>query len=192
LKRITYILGALFCVLACHRSSEDRGYEIITDMVHAVPTEAFSESPFIKGKSAMLVPPDHSIARGQWEHPYGNTEADAIRAGKELKNPVPETKESFERGKELFGAFCLVCHGKAGFGDGPLIPKFPNPPAFRSKGVRNHLPGRIFHVITRGWGEMPPHSMQVGAKDRWAIVHYVRSLQGHSSRFAEDDLELWE
>ena len=37
--------------------------------------------------------------------------------------------------------------------------------------------GRIFEVITDGSGLMPSYKYPINAKDRWAIIHYVRALQ---------------
>jgi mono/diheme cytochrome c family protein len=37
--------------------------------------------------------------------------------------------------------------------------------------------GRIFEVITRGYGGMPDYASQIPDDDRWAITAYVRVLQ---------------
>ena len=37
--------------------------------------------------------------------------------------------------------------------------------------------GALFDVIANGKGAMNPYKDQVSAKDRWAIVHYLRVLQ---------------
>jgi mono/diheme cytochrome c family protein len=37
--------------------------------------------------------------------------------------------------------------------------------------------GRIFQVITRGYGGMPAYAGQIAVDDRWAIIAYVRLLQ---------------
>ena len=45
--------------------------------------------------------------------------------------------------------------------------------------------GRLFAVISEGYGSMPSHAAQIPAEDRWAIVAYVRALQ--RSRLATID-----
>jgi mono/diheme cytochrome c family protein len=74
-----------------------------------------------------------------------------------------------------------VCHGKQGVGDGPLVPKIPNPPAYTSPRVRDMPAGRIFHVITFGSGRMPSYASQLPAHDRWLIAAHVQTLQNSES-----------
>ena len=47
--------------------------------------------------------------------------------------------------------------------------------------------GHLFRVITQGYGSMPSYAGQVGPRDRWAIVAYVRALQ-LSQHFPADKL----
>ena len=37
--------------------------------------------------------------------------------------------------------------------------------------------GHFFQVITRGYGAMPDYAQQIPARDRWAIIAYIRALQ---------------
>ena len=100
-----------------------------------------------------------------------------MRASDELKNPYPTTEKSLARGKVVFSNYCLHCHGPKGEGDGPLIPKFPNPPSFTSRRVRAYTEGRLFHVASNGMGLMPSHKEQIDEADRWYVVQYVQTLQ---------------
>ena len=102
-----------------------------------------------------------------------------MRAGRELANPLHATQEVLSEGKELYGIYCLVCHGERGTGDGPLAGKIPAPPSYRSERVMGFAAGRIFHVVTMGSGKMPPYAAQLDVNERWAVATYVRaSLQG--------------
>ncbi len=38
--------------------------------------------------------------------------------------------------------------------------------------------GQIFHVLTRGQGNMAPYAAQLDPAERWKVVTYLRSLQG--------------
>lgn len=173
------LLLLLVGTFSCSRSSDQTGIEIFPDMVHSVAYEAFSENPVTKDGNTMMYAPKGSIARGIKPFHYGVGEKEAIRAGGELKNPLAPTKFTLNRGKELYNNYCLVCHGDAGKGDGPLIPKFPNPPSFTSKTLKAYEDGRLFHIIVRGAGDMPSHSAQIiSEKDRWSLVLYIRKLQG--------------
>ncbi len=44
--------------------------------------------------------------------------------------------------------------------------------------VKKNAAGRIFDTITNGRATMGPYKDQIPVEDRWAIVAYVRALQG--------------
>lgn len=161
----------------CTDNPKEKGYEYIPNMVHPVSFSPYSENPLTPDGKTMLPAVAGTIARGAELYPYGNSEEDRARAERELKNPIPLDAKSLERGKAVYEHTCLVCHGASGKGDGPIIPKFPNPPSFSTKRVLALNDGAIFHVITRGTGVMPPHALQVLPKDRWCLVHYVKKLR---------------
>jgi mono/diheme cytochrome c family protein len=111
--------------------------------------------------------------------------------GKEVTEfPFEMTKDVLARGKQRYEIFCSVCHGMTGQGDGRIVQRgFTRPPVYstdlsraaRIKGKDIKLidvpVGHIFGVITKGYGAMPDLNEQIPAKDRWAIVGYVRALQ---------------
>jgi mono/diheme cytochrome c family protein len=43
--------------------------------------------------------------------------------------------------------------------------------------MRSMPDGYLFQVMTNGFGTMPTYAPQVSARDRWAIVAYIRALQ---------------
>lgn len=84
------------------------------------------------------------------------------------------------RGKERFGIYCAICHGKSGDGQGitgqygvPAIANF-HLDTFKSG---SYPDGRIFEVITHGKGQMGAYGYNIPVRDRWAIIAYVRTLQ---------------
>jgi S-disulfanyl-L-cysteine oxidoreductase SoxD len=95
-----------------------------------------------------------------------------------LKNPVAETEAEIAKGKELYGIFCVPCHGESGRGDGLVGKKYrPTPENIGPGGVAGGMPdGTIYAVITRGADAMPPFGGDIPPKDRWLIVTYVRRL----------------
>lgn len=177
MKRSVILICGISLFIACERDPKKPGYEVLPEMVHAVPYEAFAPNPVTPDGKTLQLPPEGSIPRGFLPYHYGSTPEEAERAGRELSNPIAKSPEALARGKQAYETFCLVCHGPAGKGDGPLIPKFPNPPSFTSRNIREYPDGRIFHIVTKGSGMMPPHASQISPEDRWKIVHYVRSLQ---------------
>lgn len=176
-KTIIISITCLLFLSGCTRSSSDKGIEIFPDMVHAVPYEAFSASDITANGQSMQQEVPNTIARGRMPFTYGKGESEAKRAGRELKSPYKQTAKTLERGREVYTNYCLVCHGPKGKGDGPLIPKFPNPPSLTSKRLRKYKDGRIFHIITRGSGDMQSHGSQIDYKDRWFLVQYVNWIQ---------------
>lgn len=97
------------------------------------------------------------------------------------------------RGKQLYDANCVQCHGAQGRGDGYGAPFLVPPPRdltagefkFRttSSGV---LPtdDDLFRTISRGANGtgMPPWSYLLSDEERWALVDYVKTFD---RRFAE-------
>ena len=45
-----------------------------------------------------------------------------------IKNPVTASKDSLNRGQNLFVEKCAVCHGEKGDGNGPAAESFEIPP----------------------------------------------------------------
>jgi len=156
---------------------ERPGFEYMPDMAHSLPYDSFAPNPVTRDGKTLQAPVPGTIARGFLPFPYEATRADAERAGRELVNPRPRTPEALAQGRALFLTFCAVCHGESGAGDGPLVPRIPNPPAYTSERVRTMPAGQLFHVISRGSGRMPSYAAQIPADQRWLLVLYVQTLQ---------------
>jgi mono/diheme cytochrome c family protein len=179
--RVAFVLalaaGALGTTTGCDHESQ-RGLEYMPDMAHSLPYDSFARNPVTRDGKTLQAPVAGTVPRGFLPFRYQRTAEDAARAGRELLDPAPETPERIARGKVLYETFCLVCHGQTGQGDGPLVPRIPNPPSYSSERVRAFPPGQIYHVITLGSGRMPGYASQVSPEQRWLIVGYVQTLQG--------------
>ena len=110
-----------------------------------------------------------------------------VAAAERLKNPVPMSKASVERGKVVYGHFCVPCHGTSGKGDGPVAPKFVPPPPLDSPAVKGRADGYIYATIRLGSLSqlMPAYGYRMTEQERWDLVNYVRSLQGVVARVDE-------
>jgi mono/diheme cytochrome c family protein len=97
---------------------------------------------------------------------------------RDLVNPVPVSWESQRRGRQVFEQYCIVCHGPAGKGDGTVVPKFVPPPDLTLETSQQRADGYIYAMIRQGRGIMPRYGDKVRGTDRWAVVNYVRQLQG--------------
>jgi mono/diheme cytochrome c family protein len=94
-------------------------------------------------------------------------------------NPITADQTSIQRGAELFQINCVVCHGIAGKGDGPIASKLQNKPFdLTSFPIHSFTDGGIFFVISTGVpGKMPALNENLTVRERWDIVNFVRTLK---------------
>jgi mono/diheme cytochrome c family protein len=101
--------------------------------------------------------------------------------------PYVVDEPMLKRGRERFNIYCAVCHGRTGYADGMIVQRgYLKPPSYHEKRLREMPVGRMFQVITRGYGGMPDYAGQVPVDDRWAIVAYIRVLQYSQNAPAAD------
>jgi mono/diheme cytochrome c family protein len=177
------LLLTALAAFGVHRDPASPGWEFMPDMARSVPYDSYAPNPVTRDGKTLQPPVPGTIA---WDGPlpfhYAATPEEALRAGRELSSPVPPSPAALARGQAVFQTFCAVCHGLKGAGDGPLIPKFPNPPSYTSARLLTMPDGQIFHVITHGSGMMPGYAGQIAPEDRWKVVAWVRTLQGRVLR----------
>lgn len=101
--------------------------------------------------------------------------------------PFPVTREVLARGRERFNIFCSPCHDRVGTGQGMVVKRGYRPPqSLHIDRLRRAPVGHFFDVITHGFGAMPDYAEQVPARDRWAIIAYIRALQlSQNARLAD-------
>jgi len=168
--------AALLATAACDHQQRP-GFEYMPDMGHSVPYDSFAPNPVTRDGKTMQAPVAGTVPRGFRRLHYQPTPEDALRAGRELHSPFTADERTLAQGQRLFETFCVVCHGAAGKGDGPLVPKIPNPPSYTSERVRGMAAGQLFHVISYGSGRMPSYASQISERERWLIVSYVEVLR---------------
>ena len=105
-----------------------------------------------------------------WEAP-----ADA----KAAQNPISSGPEVLAEGKALYQRNCQLCHGPAGRGDGPATQYVKPAPADISTAEAQAAmtDGGMFWKLTTGRAPMPPFGKKLTERERWVVVHYVRSLK---------------
>jgi len=111
---------------------------------------------------------------------------------REIKPLNPTTEEEFpasiDRGRDLYGIYCVVCHGKDGNAGTPITLKgMPAPPI--TPFLQVFSPSHFYNKIRYGGafnlgstfqpmpGTMPPYGAQTSSQDRWDIVNYLKSSQ---------------
>jgi len=155
-----------------------RNYEIPSQMQYSPAYLSQTSNPVLPNGMTMQPAVAGTIPRGFHPFHYGSGQQEADRAGRELKNPFKPTTDNLARGEKVFNNTCAICHGQTGAGDGPIIPKYPNPPSYLTDKSRNLPDGTMFHVITMGRNNMPSHAAQVSYDDRWKVILHIRKLQG--------------
>jgi mono/diheme cytochrome c family protein len=128
-----------------------------------------------------------TVARGTLQ------ENDAFFTGKTanaavLELPFKVDEAVLSRGQERYNIFCTPCHDTTGSGRGMVVQRgYKQPPSFHDERLRNAAAGYFFDVMTNGFGAMPDYRMQLPARDRWAVIAYIRALQ-LSQRAATTDV----
>ena len=182
-RRLTWLGVILLPILSIggvqvmSRNTNVRNFEWPTQMQYSPAYRSQTANPVLPNGMTEQPPVFGTLPRGFEPFHYGPEPAEAERAGRELKNPFTATPENLARGQYIFSNYCLVCHGATGGGDGPLVPKYPNPPSYVTEKSKALPDGNMFHVITVGRNNMPSHAAQVSADDRWKVILYIRKLQ---------------
>jgi mono/diheme cytochrome c family protein len=147
------------------------------DMQDQPRFKPLAESDFYADLRSARPPVDGTVARGQLhEDAYlytgklGNNPGDYM--------PFPVTDAVLARGRERFNIYCAPCHSRVGDGNGVIVQRgLRRPPSFHVERLRKAPLGYFFDVMTNGFGAMPDYASQIPARDRWAIIAYVRALQ---------------
>lgn len=178
---IIAVLGCVsIAVTSCGKKDKNSpGVEFMPDMYRSPSLEtnmAYVSRETGDTLEANRLPAPNTIARGYMPYAYPNTPEGYEAAGANLHNPLPATEQNLKEGEELYGKYCVHCHGAGGEGDGLVGGKLPGPPPPYS--TKKDLPdGKMFHSITYGKGLMGPHAPLVSKDERWKLVLYIRKLQ---------------
>jgi len=177
---LTLVL-VMVAVVGCsqHSTSEDPPIHLVQNMDDQLKVKPQSESKYYADGLAMRTPIEGTVARGQ-HHPDSAFFYTGMDNERYLKvNPRSDDDGLLARGEERYRIFCEPCHGAVGGGKSIMVEKkMPPPPSFHEFRLRDSADGYFFHVISNGLGNMPPYKYQIPPKDRWAIVSFIRALQG--------------
>lgn len=168
---------ALLPVSGCEVGSERQGFDW-ERMIEQERYDAYEPSTEFPDGKVMRTPPEGTVPRERALEPAAV--ATGLEAGRPVERiPLPVTETLLARGQERFGIFCAVCHGAAGLGRsavGRAMTLAPPPPLHGPR-LREASDGHLFRVVTEGYGLMPSYARQLDARERWAVVAYVRALQ---------------
>ncbi len=155
----------------------------IWDMAFSPAYASQSPNPVFPDGETEQNPVPGTVARGYPPFPYPPGEAGRHEAGEALKNPYQATPENLSRGRFIYTAYCLPCHGPEGRGDGSVA-KIAPPLGFDNAGEygASLKDGEIYHVIMYGNNQMPSYASQLLEADRWKVILYLRQLQAKRAK----------
>lgn len=160
---------------ACQGVLPEPDFERMIDQRNYRP---YTEAPRFADDRAMRPPPEGTIDR---RRVLGRPDlTDGVVAGRYLtESPIPVDAALLARGRDRFDVFCAACHGLRGDGISEVARhmEMRKPPSLLVEPVRSFPPGRVFQVISLGYGLMPSYAADLPVDDRWATVAYLRALQ---------------
>jgi mono/diheme cytochrome c family protein len=108
----------------------------------------------------------------------GTVARDDLAQEEEAANKPAVTAELLSHGREQYNVFCSPCHDRTGSGRGIVVERgMPQPASFHEQRLRDADDEYFFDAITKGFGAMYSYSSRIRARDRWAIIAYLRALQ---------------
>lgn len=93
-----------------------------------------------------------------------------------LTNPLKPTPDVVADGAALYATYCALCHGVTGTGDGPLADRYRRMPDLTQRYVLDYPDGFVYTIIREGGRDMPRFADALSIDERWAVVHYLRTL----------------
>jgi mono/diheme cytochrome c family protein len=120
--------------------------------------------------------------------PPGNLESKSVRwakhhitiGGRKDHSPLTASNENIQAGKQAFGDYCVVCHGRDGQNTGvPFADKMAPPvPSLADSEVQAYSDGQLKWIINNGIfpSGMPASRGILSDEEMWQIVLYIRHL----------------
>lgn len=177
MRNLAFISSVTLILTACNASKNQTNIELIQNMMDQPNIKSQDWDPKNPEKVQMRVPPPKTVSRGHIPYKYAGDPAGAEKdVNPLLGNMSPEV---LTIGRTQYDIYCALCHGVTGNNEGSITTYMPvKPRALLSDEAKAYTDGRIYYAITAGKGVMGAYQGQIpNARDRWAIVNYVRSLQ---------------
>jgi mono/diheme cytochrome c family protein len=191
LSILTVVLPAFLITVSCSDVRRERGREYMPDMAYSRAYETYAPTDNLKQRGIFYnaSPVPGTVRRGE-PFPFPipkDKEGDSTNyiAAKQIANPIAASMDSLQlkEAERIYLINCGICHGTGLDGNGPLYnngngpyPAAPRNLVADAKTVA--MPeGQLFYSVTYGKGQMGPYGPQLSTKQRWMIVHYVKTKQ---------------
>jgi len=189
-KRRWWLLGGVLLAGLAWASPWD------IDMVDSVGFKAYEWKMLPARVEGTVQRPSGAIPRAYGNGHYQNDyvpEGDRMAPGTDaMHSPYPTDEKTVAKGERLFQVSCAPCHGVKGAGNGPVTYNKPDPDP--KKAIRRFMPAPnlsgpgaittsrsdeyIYYTIRNGSVMMPRYGVSLTDEERWAVVTYVRTLDG--------------
>jgi putative copper export protein/mono/diheme cytochrome c family protein/peroxiredoxin len=86
---------------------------------------------------------------------------------------------SIANGMTLYHESCAMCHGKAGYGDGPAAAELnPKPADLTARHATDHTAGDLYWWLSHGvrGSAMPGFKESLTEDERWDVINFLRAL----------------
>jgi hypothetical protein len=175
LQKIVVVVGVTLALVSCQDKAKPN-YQFFPNMYESVAYETYAESDAFKNGKEGQIPAEGSIKRGFVPYEIPNTTEGYELAKATLKSPLDSLSRNMDKGQELYGIYCAVCHGDKGDGKGILVEreKFLGVPSYKDRVITD---GSIYHVVTYGLNSMGSHANQLTQEERWQVADYVLKLK---------------
>ncbi len=111
-----------------------------------------------------------------------------------VSSPVRYTTAAIARGSGLYAENCMLCHGRNGYGDGPVAASLPIEPANLVEHAAHHPAGDLFWWIGNGipGTPMPAFVPRLTDPEIWNLIQFVRALsEAEEARSMSGQVEPW-
>jgi mono/diheme cytochrome c family protein len=138
-----------------------------------------SGNTFFSDRKSLREPVEGTVARGAEPYTLGVGDIDIAETANVDPN-LPDTEFVLARGQNRFNTFCSPCHYYDGNSEKSQMTKrrWENIPSLMADQAKGYSNARLFHIISAGQGLMPSYADKMNATDRWAVVRYLRHMQG--------------
>jgi mono/diheme cytochrome c family protein len=179
-------------LISCRSAGKnDPGTIYMPDMAYSRAVETYADHSHLKdaGINYNATPVAGTVKRGDilggFNLPMDKLGDSTNYVGsKQIQNPLPPltAKETVEAAR-LYKINCGICHGEKLDGNGPLYKggdgPYPAKPATLVGDVKyEKMPaGQMMYSLTYGKNLMGSYAAQLSSKQRWMIIHYIKSVQ---------------
>lgn len=194
---IFFVVAIMVSLIACDEVKRKPSKIYMPDMAYSRAFETYAERDSTlftaddkeRGEKIFYnnQPVAGTVARGE-EIPYHlKNDTNDYKLAAAVKNPLPAlTAEELTETGRLFNINCGICHGTKLDGNGPLYKGGNGPYAAAPAQLVGNAKyttmaeGTMFHSVTYGKNMMGSYASQLSRKQRWMIVHYIKSKQAEA------------